>query len=48
MIQITDIYHNGKNWVANILTSEAKILELNITDNQAEQLKIIGTPIYEG
>lgn len=46
-VTITDVYHNGKNWVANIVTSEGKGTELNITDAQADELKKVGTPIYD-
>lgn len=47
-VTITDVYHNGTNWVANVLTSDAKQLDLNLTDAQADSLKAIGTPVYEG
>jgi hypothetical protein len=47
-VTITDVYHNGTNWVANVLTSDSKQLDLNLTDKQAEDLKNIGTPVYKG
>lgn len=46
-VTITDVYHNGANWVANVVTSEGKTLDLNLTDKQADDLKDIGTPVYE-
>lgn len=44
-----ELYHNGKNWVLNILVSEtAAQEELVISDAEADKLKAIGVPVYEG
>lgn len=44
-----ELCHNGKNWVLNILVSEtAEQEEINLTDVEADKLKAIGVPVYEG
>lgn len=45
---ITDIYHDGSSWVANIVFENGNVNELSITDAQAESLKNTGIKIYEG
>ena len=45
---ITDVYHNGTSWVANVVTSEGKVVDLSITDAQADKLKEAGVEVYGG
>lgn len=41
------LYHNGKNWVLIIATHEGGESEMNITDAQSTELKMIGIPVWD-
>lgn len=44
-----ELYHNGKNWVLNILImNTTRYIEINVTDAQADEYKEAGVPVYKG
>ena len=43
-----ELYHNGKTWVLNVVAcnSNPGTFEIQVTDDQADEMKKNGVPVY--